>query len=259
MQPASRKLEFRYLWEHHGKCLRMIFSNWDIHSPSQDMQHCLWTEWLQLDGGHRFLSQRTEPSRQTHTLHGSDASSHDSPLASSRLSNRQPASKVEHIETWSNDHRYSLFCDWTVMSEVFCCNGYCVLDPNLKTLCYSMLVSWKDLSICTFTGPAALLCDGVRTWSKDAGLALTVNRPIGAGTWLTAVSRMVETLSVSVWLLFIQTVQWRSWRNISGKNQLYDLALHQSCLFMLCSPRHKTNSRQSKKCTFCRRIYWPIK
>lgn len=76
-------------WDFFSRKLR--FFN---HSPSQDMQHCLWTGWLQLEGGQRFLSHRTEPSRQTHTAHGSDVSSHVSPLARSWPSYRQPANET---------------------------------------------------------------------------------------------------------------------------------------------------------------------
>lgn len=195
------------------------------HSLSQDMQHCLWTGWLQLDGGQRFLSHRTEPSRQTHTAHGSDASSHVSPLARSRPSYRQPARDMRQIENMIKLEKVQ-FRMWlnncVKLAEVFCCNiWHNVLDPHIQialSLCYNILAGLRN---CTFAGPAALLCDGVRTWSKGAGLALTMNCPIGAGTWSTVVSWVVETLSVSVGLLFVHTIRWRSWGNISGKNQLH--------------------------------------
>lgn len=108
-ETCSLRVEnFRYFWDDWenspqwkllgrffpGKLLLQFFNR----SPSQDMQHCLWTGWLQLEGGQRFLSHRTEPSRQTHTAHGSDASSHVSPLARSRPSYRQPAREMRHIE-----------------------------------------------------------------------------------------------------------------------------------------------------------------
>ncbi|TNN63904.1 hypothetical protein EYF80_025898 [Liparis tanakae] len=48
---------------------------------------------MEVAGGQSFLSQRTEPSRQTHTAHGSDASAQVSPCARSRPSYTQPAGK----------------------------------------------------------------------------------------------------------------------------------------------------------------------
>ncbi len=147
------------------------------HSPSQDMQHCLWTGCLQLEDGQRFLSHRTEPSRQTHTAHGSDASSQVSPLARSRPSYRQPAREMRRIE---NMIRLKKSAASYVTEELRqCCRGGLLLQ--WMTQCASAILktvlslSWQDFRNCTFAGPTALLCDGVGTCSKGAGLALTVN------------------------------------------------------------------------------------
>lgn len=64
----------------------------------------------------------------------------------------------------------------------------------------------RTLGNCTFTGLAALLPDWVRARCEGAGLALTADHPIGADACSTVVSWVVETLSVSVGLLFKHTV-----------------------------------------------------
>lgn len=69
------------------KCFKTLLETcFGCNSPSQDMQHCLCTGCLQLEGGQGFRSHRTEPSRQTQAAHGSEETFQVSPSARSRPS-----------------------------------------------------------------------------------------------------------------------------------------------------------------------------
>lgn len=156
-----------------------ILAGFSSNSPSQDMQHCLCTGCLQLAGGQRFLSQRTEPSRHAQVEQGSEGSSHVSPLARSPPSCRQPAGGDVTREAAQRRRRAGVPADRR----------------------------WR-----TFAGLAARLRDGMRARGEGAGLALTVHGAVGADARAAGVGRVVEALGVPVAPLLVCAVRRRSWK-----------------------------------------------